>query len=192
MAPCMVITIVRSHDHAQGHLCQEASNNAAAAAGAAQGATAPFTHIRSPTRGAPKAQSDASLENRILQLTETLYHIDLNGKPPRNHSNLLSPNLEEDSNQIIMVVMDISTHQMGDLSNKTSVENNKDSKEGSNSKDHLESLTKVPTQNAPESLVDLSIKIKSAALDAKNLATCKRLSRTEQTSTRGYIRTQEV
>ena len=51
-------------------------NNAAAAAGAAQEATAPFTHIRSPTRGAPKAQSDASLEDRILQLTETLYRID--------------------------------------------------------------------------------------------------------------------
>ena len=58
-------------------------NNAAAATGAAQGATAPFTHICSPTRGAPKAQSDASLEDRILQLTETLYHIDMNGKPPR-------------------------------------------------------------------------------------------------------------
>ena len=58
-------------------------NNAAAAAGVAQGATAPFTHIRSPTRGAPKAQSDASLEDRILQLTETLYRIDINGKPPR-------------------------------------------------------------------------------------------------------------
>ena len=51
-------------------------NNAAAATGVAQGATAPFTHIRSPTRGAPKAQSDASLEDRILQLTETLYRID--------------------------------------------------------------------------------------------------------------------
>ena len=36
-----------------------------------------------PTRGAPKAQSDASLEDRISQLTETLYHIDMNGKPPR-------------------------------------------------------------------------------------------------------------
>ena len=58
-------------------------NNVAAAAGVAQGATAPFTHICSPTRGAPKAQSDASLEDRILQLTETLYHIDMNGKPPR-------------------------------------------------------------------------------------------------------------
>ena len=58
-------------------------NNAAAAAGAAQGATAPFTHIRSPTGGAPKAQSNASLEDRILQLTETLYRIDMNGKPPR-------------------------------------------------------------------------------------------------------------
>ena len=58
-------------------------NNAAAATGAAQGATALFTHIRSPTGGAPKAQSNASLEDRILQLTETLYCIDMNGKPPR-------------------------------------------------------------------------------------------------------------
>ena len=57
-------------------------NNVAAVTGAAQGATAPFTHICSPTRGAPKAQSDASLEDRILQLTETLYRIDMNGKPP--------------------------------------------------------------------------------------------------------------
>ena len=58
-------------------------NMVATATRAAQGATAPFTHIRSPTRGAPKAQSDASLEDRILQLTETLYHIDMNGKPTR-------------------------------------------------------------------------------------------------------------
>ena len=94
---------------------------------------------------------------------------------PENHPSLLSHNLEEDSNQIVMVMMVILTHQMESLSNKTSVENNKDSKEGSNSKDHLESLTKVPTQNTPESLVDLSIKIKSAALDAKNLATCKKI-----------------
>ena len=46
-----------------------------AATRVAQGATAPFTHICSPTRGAPKAQSYASLEDRILQLTETLYHL---------------------------------------------------------------------------------------------------------------------
>ena len=55
----------------------------AKATGVAQGASAPFTHICSPTASAPKAQSDASLEDRVLQLTETLYHIDLNGKPPR-------------------------------------------------------------------------------------------------------------
>ena len=54
---------------------------AAIAAGAAQ--RAHFTHFCSPTRDAPKAQSDASLEDRILQLTETLYCIDLNGKPTR-------------------------------------------------------------------------------------------------------------
>ena len=41
-------------------------NMVAVAAGVAQEAMAPSTHIRSPTRGAPKAQSDASLEDRIL------------------------------------------------------------------------------------------------------------------------------
>ena len=58
-------------------------NMVATATGAAAGATAPFTHICSPTVGDPKAQSDVSLEDRILQLTETLYCIDMNGKPPR-------------------------------------------------------------------------------------------------------------
>ena len=58
-------------------------NMVAAASRVAQGATALFTHIHFPTRGAPKAQSDASLEDRILQLMETLYHIDMNGKSPR-------------------------------------------------------------------------------------------------------------
>ena len=54
---------------------------AAAAAGAAQGATAPFTLIHSPTSNASKAPNKASLEERIAQLTETLYRIDLDGKP---------------------------------------------------------------------------------------------------------------
>ena len=44
---------------------------------------APSPTSSPPTRGAPKAQSDASLEDRILQLIETLYHIDMSGKPPR-------------------------------------------------------------------------------------------------------------
>ena len=71
--------------------------------------------------------------------------------------------------------MVIPTNQMESPSTKTSVENNKDSREGSNLKDHLANSTKVPTPNALESQVDLSTKIKSAALDAKNLATCKRI-----------------
>ena len=75
---------------------------------------------------------------------------------------------------------------MEDLSNKIPMENNKDSKGDSNSEDLLGSLTKVPTPNAPESLVDLSIKIRFAALDAKNLATCKK---TVQNSTDLHKRT---
>ena len=74
---CALMTILKDI------YAKKPQNNAATAAGVAQGATAPFTHICSPIKGAPKAQSDASLEDRILQLTETLYHIDLNGKPPR-------------------------------------------------------------------------------------------------------------
>ena len=79
-----------------------------------------------------------------------------------------------------------TTHLMGDLSNKIPVENNKDTEVDSNLEDHLVSLTKVPTPNAPESLVDLSIKIRFAALDAKNLATCKK---TVQNSTDHHKRT---
>ena len=76
----------------------------------------------SPTRGAPKAQSDASLEDRILQLTETLYRIDFNGNLPENHSNPSLHNPGEDSSQIVMVAMVIPTHQMESPSTRTSVE----------------------------------------------------------------------
>ena len=74
-----------------------------------------------------------------------------------------------------MDAMVTSTHLMEDPSNQTIVEDNKDSKGDLNSKDLLGSLTKVPTPNAPESLVDLSIKTKFTALDAKSLATCKKI-----------------
>ena len=94
---------------------------------------------------------------------------------PENHLNLSSHNPDEDSNQTVMVAMVIPTHQMESPSTKTSMENSKDSREGSNSKDHSANLTKVPTPNGPESQVDLSTKIKSTALDAKNLATCKKI-----------------
>ena len=54
---------------------------ATAAATVAQGATAPFTIIHTPTTTSPKVQDESSLEERITQLTETLYQIDLDGKP---------------------------------------------------------------------------------------------------------------
>ena len=161
-------------------------NNVAAATGVAQGATAPFTHIRSPTRGAPKAQSDASLEDRILQLTETLYRIDMNGKPPRKPFKpfITQPRRRFKPGQ--MDTMVTLTHLMEGPSNQIQEIGNKDSKDASNSKDLLGSLTKVPTPNIPESLVDLLTKIKFAALDAKSLATCKK---TVQNSTDHHKRT---
>ena len=46
---------------------------AAATVGTAQGATTPFTLIHSPTRNAPETPNETPLEERIAQLTETLY-----------------------------------------------------------------------------------------------------------------------
>ena len=164
-------------------------NMVATAAGVAQGATAPFNHIGSPTRGAPKAQSDASLEDRILQLTETLYCIDMNGKLPRKPFKPFITNLEEISHLDVMGVMDALPHLMEDLSHQINMENNKDPEDASDLEDHLESLTKAPTLNVPESLVDLLTRIEFTAFDVKSLVTCKRLSRTQQTSTKGHCRT---
>ena len=58
-------------------------NVVATAAGVAQGATAPFTLIHSPTRERSKAPSEGTLEEKLSHLTETLYHLDLDGKPVR-------------------------------------------------------------------------------------------------------------
>ena len=58
-------------------------NVAAAAAGVAQGAAAPFTLICSPTRERSKAPSEGTLEEKLSHLTETLYCLDLDGKPVR-------------------------------------------------------------------------------------------------------------
>ena len=56
---------------------------AAAVVGVAQGASAPFTLIHSPTGEKAKAPNEGTLEERLSQLTETLYHLDLDGKPVR-------------------------------------------------------------------------------------------------------------
>ena len=88
-----------------------------------------------------------------------------------------------------MGVMDALLHLMEDLSHQINMENNKDPKNASDLEDLLESLTKAPTLDAPESLVDLLTRIEFTAFDAKSLATCKGLPRTQQTSTRGHCRT---
>ena len=58
-------------------------NVAPAATRAAQGATAPFTLICSLTRERSKAPSEGTLEEKSSHLMETLYHLDLDGKPAR-------------------------------------------------------------------------------------------------------------
>ena len=58
-------------------------NVAAAATGAAQGASAPFTFICFPTRERTKAPSEGTFEEKLSHLTDTLYFLDLDGKPVR-------------------------------------------------------------------------------------------------------------
>ena len=55
----------------------------AVAARAAQGASAPFTLICFPTRERTKSPSEGTLEEKLSHLTETLYFLDLDGKPVR-------------------------------------------------------------------------------------------------------------
>ena len=55
----------------------------AAATAAAQGATAPFTLMHSPGKSTSKPQETNSLEEQINQLTETLYRMDMEGKPTK-------------------------------------------------------------------------------------------------------------
>ena len=64
-------------------ICAKKPQSAAAtaAAGVAEGAVPPFTLIHSPTRNSSKAPNEAVLEERVAQHTETLYQMDLNGKP---------------------------------------------------------------------------------------------------------------
>ena len=126
-------------------------NNVAAATGAAQGATAPFTHICSPTRGTLKAQSDASLEDRILQLTETLYHIDMNGKPPRKP---FKPFITQPRRRFKpgsqWTRWSLQPIYMEDLSNQIHHgQTTRIQRTTSNSKDLLGSLTKILTPNTP-------------------------------------------
>ena len=58
-------------------------NVAATTAGAAQGATAPFTLIHFPTIERSKAPCEGTLEEKLSHLMETLYCLDLDGRPVR-------------------------------------------------------------------------------------------------------------
>ena len=58
-------------------------NVVAAATRAAQGGSAPFTLICSPTKERTKAPSEGTLEEKLSHLMETLYCLDLDGKPAR-------------------------------------------------------------------------------------------------------------
>lgn len=144
-------------------------NVAAVATRVAQGASTPFTLICSPTRDSPKVQLDASLEDKTLQLTETLYHMDLNGKPthkpfkpiitlPRRY---FKTGFDKGCNGYGRHF----TQPRGQSFHLINAESTKDLEEVSDSKGHLKNLTKVQPSNIPESLVNHSTKIEFAASD---------------------------
>ena len=123
---------------------------AAAAATAAQGATAPFTIIHGPTRTSPKTQDESSLEQRIAELIETLYQIDLDGKPVQTpfKSFITQPRRKFKGG------FDKGCNGHGRhfiLMEETIVEDTKEIEDTSDLKDHSENLTKVPIPNNLES-----------------------------------------
>ena len=149
---------------------------AAAAATVAQGATAPFTTIRTPTRTSPKAQDESSLEERIAQPTETLYCIDLDGKPVWKP---FKPFITRPRRRFKGGFNKGCTMDMVDASvilmEETIVEDTKEIEDASDLEDHLENLTKVLILNILESQVDHSTKTKFVAMNVKNLATCRKI-----------------
>ena len=145
-----------------------------------------------PTRGTPKAQSDASLEDRILQLTETLYRIDMNGKPPRKP---FKPFITQPRKRFKPGHSGRDGH-FNPSNGRSFQSNHRGRQQGFKGRFKFKrpfgKFDKSPNTKRPRVSGRLLIKIKFAALDAKNLATCKGLSRTQQTSSRGHYRTQEV
>ena len=73
-------------------------------------------------------------------------------------------------------MVDASAIQMDGLFHQINVEDTKEIEDTSDIEDHLENLTKVPTPNILESQVDHSTKTKFAAMNAKNLVTCRRIA----------------
>ena len=71
-----------------------------------------------------------------------------------------------------MDVADTSVILMGEII----VEDTKEVEDTSDLKDLSENLKKAPTPNFPESQVDRSTKTKFAAMNVKNLATCRKIA----------------
>ena len=73
-----------------------------------------------------------------------------------------------------MAGADTSAILMDGFFHQIIAEDTKQIEDASDLEDHLESLTKVPTPNILESQADHSTRTKFAALNARNLATCRK------------------
>ena len=62
------------------------------------------------------------------------------------------------------------------LMEETITEDTKEIEDASDLKDHSENLTKAPVSNVLESQVDHSTKTRFAAINVKNLATCRKIA----------------
>ena len=69
---------------------------------------------------------------------------------------------------------DVSTNLMADLSQQIATGNSFQIEDASDLEDHLESLTEAQLQSSLGCQENHSTKTKFTALDAKNLATCKK------------------
>ena len=139
----------------------------------AAGAAAPFTLIKAPNGNSKRVhfQDGESMSDRIDKLNETLYQMDMEGKPTKGHTNPMSPapDIEEeeaDSGQeeiaLVVTVAKDGPGQEEDLEEEEEDSPTKeDPKKGS--------LTKVPPQRDPEYLAKLKTKTDATTAISENI-----------------------
>ena len=157
------------------------------------GAAAPFTLTKAPNGSSKRVhfQDGESLSDRIEKLTETLYQMDMEGKPTKRCTNPTSPapdaeEEEVDSGQeevalVVTMVKDGPDQEEGLEQEEEDSPTKEDSKEGN--------LTKVPPQKDPEYPAKLKTKTKIAVTIATSKDTLQlNASRRIRVSLRNLLR----
>ena len=116
------------------------------------GATAPFTLIKAPNGNSKKIhfQEGESLSDRIDKLTETLYRMDMEGKPTRKPYNPISLVLGVEVEEVDLdpgEIVQIGIEEKDGLGQKANFEEEEDSPIGEDFRE--ESLTRAPLLEDP-------------------------------------------